>query len=374
MTKQGILLLPPTITDAQAQLLYIKLADVAMQVGGLKSEFRHAFVGESLLSLFSLAESVQSTRIEGTQVTFSEMVDPTAAQRNSSERQEVLNYQSALSEGIRLLREGMPFSARLILQLHKTLMVNARGTSSAGGAFRKIQNFIGPDNRIEHAAYIPIGANDIAQYLENLEYYMNGIPHASFRKFNKTDGFVLDEQIHPILRLAVMHAQFESIHPFLDGNGRLGRILIALMAMKFGIVDAPIFLISEELEKERARYYECLNGVRGDDPDWYPWLSFFVECSGRMAEKLLQKMQQSIRLADEGLKQLHLDSERKVWLASFSDPCLTSKKAADMAEISILTARRALSKLADLKLLQTPTQLQRRHKYLNYDLMRIING
>lgn len=172
-----------------------------------------------------------------------------------SEQQEVLNYKKELDLGVDLIKGGMPFSNRLIQKLHIVLMTNARETSSAGGEYRKIQNFIGPDSNIEHAVYIPVSAAEIPQYMENLEYFMNGEVHSSFKKYNGSEGVVLDEKIEPLIKIAIMHAQFESVHPFGNGNGRLGRILIALMAMSYDLVNFPVFLVSEELAKERARYY-----------------------------------------------------------------------------------------------------------------------
>lgn len=374
MAKQGIQMLPPAISQSQAIELLRKLADTNMIIGSMKNEFRHSLVGDALINLFTLSESVQSTRIEGTQVTFTDVIDPTPEQKKSKEHREVINYQNALKDGLEQIKRGDPFSTRMLLRLHKILMINARGTSSAGGEFRKIQNFIGRGNKIEHASYIPIGANEISAYMENLEYYVNGYFHNSFLKYDDQQLYVIDEKAPEILKLAVMHAQFESIHPFLDGNGRLGRILIALMAVNYGLVDVPIFLVSEELERERSRYYDLLNGVRGNDPDWYSWLSFFVDCCGAMANKLVSKMQDSIKLAETGMKLLSTVSEQKVWIASFHNPFLTAQEVSKEVNLSPATVRRALKSLADKELLYAPKDQQRKRKYVNYDLLRILNS
>lgn len=288
-SKKGLKFLPPSMSIKEAVILLQKLAKVNMVIGSMKSEFGHSLVRDSLVSLFSLSESVQSTRIEGTQVTFYDMFEKSSNKQKEWEKQEVLNYQEALKHGLLLIDSGMPFSTRLIKELHRILMTNACGTNSAGGEFRKIQNFIGPDSKIEHAVYIPVEAQTISNYMENLEFFVNGIHHSSFIEINQPDLFIIDEHADPLLKIAIMHAQFESIHPFLDGNGRLGRILIALMAVKYGLVNVPVFLVSEELEKERSRYYDLLNGIRGEDPDWFAWLSFFVDCCGRMSEQLVKK-------------------------------------------------------------------------------------
>ena len=373
-SKKGLKFLPPSMSIKEAVILLQKLAKVNMIIGSMKSEFGHSLVGDSLVSLFSLSESVQSTRIEGTLVTFYDMFEKTYNRQKEWEKQEVLNYQEALKHGLLLIENGMPFSTRLIKELHRILMTNARGTNSAGGEFRKIQNFIGPDSKIEHAVYIPVEAQTISEYMENLEFFVNGVHHSSFTQIDDNDLFTIDENADPLLKIAIMHAQFESIHPFLDGNGRLGRILIALMAVKYGLVNVPVFLVSEELEKERSRYYDLLNGIRGEDPDWFAWLSFFIDCCGRMSEQLVKKMQTSSQLAEQGLKKIKLDSERKAWLLSFKCPRLTVKDVVQACKMNISTARKALNALVEYDLLFTSKNIKRNKAYINYNLIRLLSN
>ena len=212
-------LLPPCVSKDQGFDLLKSITNVSSLIGELKSELKYSIVSKQLVYLFSLKESVQSTRIEGTQVTFSDMFDSNLSNKKEKEIQEVVNYNRALSYGIELIHKNMPFSTRLIKDLHSILIKNAIGTKSASGEYRKVQNFIGPDNNIDHAVYIPISADKISLYMENLEYYANREFHKSFNSYSDKDLYIINEKAPALLMLAIMHAQFESIHPFLDGNG-----------------------------------------------------------------------------------------------------------------------------------------------------------
>jgi Fic family protein len=276
MAIEGIELLPPKVSTKEALDLYKKVADIKSAIGRLNAELNHSIIDKNIIQIFSLQESVQSTRIEGTQVTFADMIEQATNEKKSKEVIEVLNYRKALRRGIELLKAGNPISSKMIRELHSILMSGeTRGTTSASGEFRKVQNFIGPDKKIENATYIPISAEKISDYMTNLEYYINGEVHSSFPTFDEYEEYeVFDQNVDTLIKTAIIHAQFESIHPFLDGNGRLGRILIILCFMMDDLINEPVFFISEELEKERLRYYNRLNGVRGDNPDWITGLTF----------------------------------------------------------------------------------------------------
>jgi Uncharacterized conserved protein len=372
MVLQGIQFLPVTVNRDQALNLFKILADVNKKLGILSSELEHSIANENLMQVFSLIESTQSTRIEGTQVTFTEVLEEKGSKNHSSEIKEVLNYQEALSEGIEKLRGGYPLSTRLMKDLHKILMDGSRGTSSGSGEFRKIQNHIGPDNKIENAVYVPVPPNVVNEYMTNLEYFINNEAHRTFREIEDENLYVFDESTPDLIKAGIIHAQFESIHPFIDGNGRLGRILIILTLLKEKAISKPIFFVSEELEKERARYYDLLNGVRGSDPEWYPWLKFFLESSLRMIENLLKKIRESEQLARSGAKKLK-GKEVQVWLFSFTQPTFKVIDAANYLGLSPKTVREKLSKLVDLELLYTDKVTKRNKQYHNYDFLRILN-
>lgn len=373
---KGLELLPPKVTVVQALQLYKKVAIIKSSIGKLNSELGHSMVNSQLIQMLTLKESVQSTRIEGTQVTFADMIEDATKKNKSNEVVEVDNYMEALSEGIELIQSGVPISSRLIKQLHKVLMgKNTRGTTSSSGEYRSIQNFLGPTNSIEDAVYIPIGANEIGDYMTNLEYFINTEKHQSFEKQIDSDFEVLlDETSDPLIKTAIMHAQFESIHPFLDGNGRMGRILIVLSTMQDGLIDKPVFFVSEELEKERLRYYNLLNGVRGKNPDWFSWIEFFLDACQRMATSLLNRLESINELATSGAKRINSDRNviNQIWVMTFLKPYLTVSEVAKHLDIAVSTARRDLNTLVELKLIDVDNSKRKNKVYVNYDLLRLL--
>lgn len=377
MAIEGIELLPPKVSTKEALDLYKKVADIKSAIGRLNAELNHSIIDKNIIQIFSLQESVQSTRIEGTQVTFADMIEQATNEKKSKEVIEVLNYRKALRRGIELLKAGNPISSKMIRELHSILMSGeTRGTTSASGEFRKVQNFIGPDKKIENATYIPISAEKISDYMTSLEYYINGEVHSSFSTFDEYEEYeVFDQNVDTLIKTAIIHAQFESIHPFLDGNGRLGRILIILCFMMDDLINEPVFFISEELEKERLRYYNRLNGVRGDNPDWYSWIDFFLSASQRMANSLLKKLENIEDLAKTGLSIINEKNAtiNNIWLYTFSNPYCTAKDVADDLQITSQTARRHLNVLAEKKLLEMDQSKKRNRLYVNYDLMSILS-
>ncbi|MBZ6008415.1 Fic family protein [Leuconostoc gelidum subsp. aenigmaticum] len=373
---KGINLLPPTVTTTEALTLYKKVAIIKSKIGRLNAELAHSIVDSHLLQLLALNESVQSTRIEGTQVTFADMIDDDDKKNKRTAVAEVDNYREALSFGIELIKNGNPISTRLIQQIHTKLMSgNTRGTTSDRGEYRKIQNFIGPDKKIEHAAYIPVGANEISEYMANLEYYINGEHHRTFEGINvSSNEIILDETTDPLIKAAIMHAQFESIHPFLDGNGRVGRMMIVLSTMLDGLVEKPVFLVSEELEKERLRYYNFLNGVRGDTPNWFGWIDFFLEASNRMTDNLLIKLISITNLSHEGLKKIDIkrSNQQQAWFLTFGQPWIDAKYLSERLKVTPTTSRSILNELEKLGLLESDVSRKRNKVYVNYGLLRLL--
>ncbi|MFS0661298.1 Fic family protein [Niallia alba] len=372
---QGIKKLPVSIKTDQAAEVFMKLANVSSEISRLDEKFKHSIVRSDLINTLALKESVQSTRIEGTQVTFTDMVNESHKSEQKKEHIEVLNYRRALYLGQERIRNGYPLTTRLILDLHNILMEGARGTNSVRGEFRKVPNWIGPTKRFEDAVYLPIPASEIENYLINWETFANKHPYGEKMDIGHLDeeDFILDENMHPILKVSILHAQFESIHPFLDGNGRLGRIIIALYMMQSEQLSSPIFFVSEELEKQRARYYHLLNETRGENPKWYNWLNFFLDASQRMAAKLNILLDQSEQIALAGLKKCEGHTERQVYLMTFRYPNITAVQASEHAKISPTTARRTLNILAEKELVFKNPAQRRNIEYFNYDVLDLFD-
>ncbi|HCA7660007.1 Fic family protein [Staphylococcus pseudintermedius] len=376
MTLQGIDFLPPQVTLENALDLYKSVAEINSLIGALNTQINHSLVSTQMIQLLTLSESVQSTRIEGTQVTFLDIIEETPNEQKSTEVTEVLNYKDALDYGVMQIKNGNPITTRLIHELHKILMGrNTRGTTVSSGEFRKIQNFIGPSSNIKDAVYIPVPAHEIDDYMTNWEHYINRVKHPSFNQVLKEGYTLLDEQSDPLIKTAIMHAQFESIHPYLDGNGRLGRILIVLNMMAESAVNAPIFFVSEELERERLRYYNLLNSVRGSHADGYKWIHFYLRACQRMILNLQTKLENIETLAKEGLKKINQAAGSKimdVWFYTFTTPNVTVKYAAKSLNMSENTARMHLNTLVELGMIDVDHARKRNKVYVNYDLLQIL--
>jgi len=218
-------------------------------------------------------EAVESSKIEGTQATIEEVLqyEAMADKKDDTTKQkdinEVINYRQALDLGIKSL-ETLPISENLIKRLHATLLKSGRGANKAPGEFRKVQVYIGkPGASIEEASYVPPTANEIIPLFSNLEKYLNS-----------------DEEKDRLVQIAVAHYQFEAIHPFLDGNGRVGRLVISLFLYEKKLLSHPFLYLSEFFEEHRQYYYELLRGV-SEKRDWISWIKFFLEALATQSKK-----------------------------------------------------------------------------------------
>jgi Fic family protein len=228
-----------------------------------------------LLAPLTTQEAVLSSRIEGTQATMEEVLEFEAGQEAPSpERRndihEVLNYRAALREAERLLAT-LPLSQRVIRDAHRVLLSGVRGQNKAPGEYRRVPNWIGPPGcTIDEARYVPISAERLPEAMGAWDRYA----HA--------------EAPDRLVQLAILHAEFEALHPFLDGNGRLGRMLVPLFLWQAGLIRRPMFYISAYFEARRDAYYEGLLAVSRDD-DWTGWCRFFLEAVRVQAEANLEK-------------------------------------------------------------------------------------
>jgi len=231
------------------------------------SEFNGILYGvpnpEILLSPMTTQEAVLSSKIEGTQATLDDVLrfesgDTSAKASLADDIQEVLNYRHALREAVVALKKR-PFNLNLLKELHATLLSGVRGADKARGRFRPVQNWIGRSGTpIEKATFVPPSPDRVLEFMDGWEKFY----HA--------------ETPDPLVQLAMVHAQFELIHPFLDGNGRLGRILIPLFLAERGVLARPMFYLSSYLELNRSTYMERLRDLSRKTGAWTRWIEFFL--------------------------------------------------------------------------------------------------
>ena len=238
---------------------------------------------EVLLSPLIMKEAELSSRIEGTIATANEVYQRQAGEEFEPEKaadiQEISNYRHTLRVAGGIL-EGRPFSLHLLRQMHDTLMEGVRGENKNPGSFRTTQNWIGAKGcTIEEASYVPPPPAALNDLHENFIEIIN----------------VVDDDVDPMIQTALVHAQFELIHPFDDGNGRIGRLLIPLFLMKKGSLVGPSLYISRYLESHRDEYYESLSRISGDG-DWLSWIRFFLNALVVQAENNLGLVRQIIEL------------------------------------------------------------------------------
>jgi len=297
-----------------------------------------------LLGPLTAQEAVLSSRIEGTQATLGEVLEFEAegdlfdeSTPKKADIREVLNYRAALREGTRLLDE-LPLSQRLIRRAHEVLMQGVRGRNKAPGEYRRVPNWIGPDGRpIEEARFVPCDAARLPAAMSAWEGYL----HADAPDI--------------LVQLAIAHAEFEAIHPFLDGNGRLGRLMVPLFLKSKGLLSRPNFYLSDYLERHRDEYYARLLDVSRHD-DWTGWCAFFLQALITQAEEN----------QDKALSILTLYDYRKDWIVEathsqyavraldwfFNQPIFRTSDFVATSEIPRPTANRILRVVRDQGLLR----------------------
>lgn len=251
------------------------LSDADRAVGGLAGEGRRLPNPHLLIRPFIRREAVLSSRIEGTRATLGELLAAEAGsvvERSPDDLREVANYVVAMEYGVERLKTR-PLSMRLIRELHEKLMEGVRGNQATPGEFRRSQNWIGPPGcTLENAAYVPPPPPEMKECLGDLE------------------KFLYDRTLPPLAQIALAHYQFEAIHPFLDGNGRVGRLLITLFLVERQILPAPLLYLSAFFEATRQEYYDRLRAVN-DRGHWEAWLEYFLNGVARQAEDALRRAQ-----------------------------------------------------------------------------------
>ena len=321
---------PPLTWDGD---LAASLSSADRAIGRLAGEGRRLPNPHVLLRPFVRKEAVLSSRIEGTQSTLGELLAAeagAAVERSPDDLREVGNYVAALEYGIERL-ETLPVSLRLVRELHEHLMRGVRGDVATPGEFRTSQNWIGaPGCTLNDATYVPPPPSELLPCLDAWERFLH------------------DEALPPLVHAAIAHAQFEAIHPFLDGNGRVGRLLITLLLVTRGALPAPLLYLSAWFEGTRDEYYARLLGVtqRGE---WEEWLTYFLRGVERQCEDAVDRIQRLDDLLAIWKRELASGRSRLPELALDlfgENPFWTVSGVAERLDVAFTTAQRAIDRLA----------------------------
>lgn len=320
--------LPPTLTYEPDLVLLLSRADTALSElsgSGRLLPNPHLLIGPLLRR-----EAVLSSRIEGTQASLSDVLldeavrAPGANAGRGDDLREVRNYVAALEYGIDRLKE-LPLSLRLVRELHAKLMTGVRGEHATPGEFRRSQNWVGPaGSTLATAPYVPPPPDEMTELLSDWERYLH-----------------LRDHTPDLVQCAILHEQFEAIHPFLDGNGRVGRLLVTLFLVERGRLAQPLLYLSEYLERHRLDYYDLLQRVRTHG-DWTAWLRYFLAGIAETAHDVTDRAR---RLLD--LRELMLHENRGVGGTRlvdqlFANPYISIANAAKVMGVTQPTATKML--------------------------------
>lgn len=307
------------------------------------------------LYMYIRKEAVLSSMIEGTQSSLSDLLLFELDQEPGvpiDDVQEVSNYVAALNHGLSRLAEGFPLSLRLIKEIHGVMLTNRRGNNQTPGEFRRSQNWIG-GTRPGNAAFVPPPAEEVLKCMGELELFLHNEP----------------VQTPILLKAALAHVQFETIHPFLDGNGRLGRLLITLLLCEQKMLQKPMLYLSLYFKTHRQYYYQLLNNVRLTG-NWEAWLEFFAEALIVTATQAVEAAQQLIDLANEDRTKIRglgraATSTLTVHQALIEHPIATSGWLVEKTGITPATINKALRHLERLGIVRELTA-QKRNRLFSY--------
>lgn len=307
------------------------------------------------LTMYVRKEALLSAQIEGTQCTFDDILDPDNDELTKKDVAEVVAYVKATEYAVQRM-EQLPLCLRLLRETHEHLLVSSRGREKNPGQVRTSQNWIGPAGcTLRSAAYVPPNVDDMNDALSDLERFINE-----------------NKDVDPIVKAALVHYQFETIHPFLDGNGRLGRLLITLSLYNDGVLSGAVFYPSYQLKLNRYRYYESLMDVR-QRGTYAQWIRFFCESLLASAEDAVVTLEQLVELRERSLAQIRegmgrtiLNGQRLLELLE-GNPIVDVGFVADRLEVGRTTASKLVAAFVDMGILVLRKEEKQRYKTYLYE-------
>jgi cell filamentation protein, protein adenylyltransferase len=349
--------LPPSLTWTPE--LVRALSDADRAIGRLAGEGSRLPNPHLLLRPFVRREAVLSSRIEGTQATLGELLAAEAGasvDRSPADLREVANYVAALEYGVERLK-SLPLWLRLIRELHARLMAGVRGGQTSPGELRRIQNWIGPAGcTLANATYVPPPPQEMMEALGELERFLH------------------DMSLPPLVQAALLHSQFEAIHPFLDGNGRVGRLFVILFLLERQVLPAPLLYLSAFFEATRREYYARLLEVT-EEGAWSSWIEYFLNGVARQSEDVLSRASRINALLEQWrLAVASGPATTPTELVSLlgENPYWTVPGLAKRLGVAYTTAQRAVQRLVDAAALIPLTDAKRNRVYCARAILDIL--
>jgi Fic family protein len=349
--------LPPRIPWSDELVRTLSRADAALsELSGLGSLLPNPHL---LIAPYVRREAVLSSKIEGTTTDLSELlIDEANAgpPRDPDDVRQVRNYVRALEYGVKRLRD-LPLSLRLVRELHERLLKGVRGNRATPGEFRRSQNWIGPPgSNPQTATYVPPPVDEMMPALDAWEHFLHE-----------------REKLPDLVQCALMHEQFEAIHPFLDGNGRVGRLLITLFLIERKRLSQPLLYLSAYIEANRSDYYELLQGVRTRG-DWSSWLMYFLRGVAEIGMEAVERSGRLLALRERFRKKVaQLPRALKLLDFLMINPYVTVARAEKLLGVSNPTAREAVNRLQAAGLLEETTGRSWGKLYLAKPILRVID-
>lgn len=336
------------IDNAELQFL---LSQADIKLGELNAFSQLIPDVDFFIKMHILKEGTKSSRIEGTQTNIDDAVqkEENIEAEKKDDWLEVYNYVEAMNQSIKAL-DKLPLSNRLLKQAHKSLMQGVRGNRKTPGEFRKSQNWIGGAS-LRDAVFIPPHQDSVDDLMNDLE------------KFLHNENLVIPQ----LIKIGIAHYQFETIHPFLDGNGRIGRLLITLYLVSNDLLSKPTLYLSDFFEKHRSLYYDNLTRVRTHN-DLAQWLKFFLEGVRATSENSIQTFKNIIKLRSEAEKKIAKLGKKQEMAREFlqhlySNPMVDSSDVVKLFKINISTALRLIDDFVKLKILKEITGQKRNRNF-----------
>lgn len=352
--------LPPNPPIALSGELVAKLVDANKKLAALDGLSARIPNMDLFVSMYVRKEALLSSQIEGTQCTLDDILNPLMEENTNRNVSDVVNYIKATEFALNRLH-SLPLCNRLIKETHAVLMEGVRGQEKNPGEFRYSQNWIGGQgSTIRNARYIPPNPDDMQTAMSDLEKYMNG-----------------DDSLDPLIQAALIHYQFETTHPFLDGNGRVGRLLITLFLMEKGILSHPALYISYFLKMNRIEYYDRMTQVRKTG-DYEQWVMFFLQALSDSAGDAIQTIDALTALHNQSVAKLGAFSKRqqtnllKLFAYIETNPIIDIQKTAAALGLSYNTVSKMVTILVDEGILRQTDKAGKAKIYSYADYLDIL--